>query len=111
MKDFVFAPEILFVSYHFMYQKAFFVGTQHSLYVCPAEKDKDAQMKTGSIFNLIDGKRADIFLLQLVQDAATDSKKIHEIFSSAIADNNETGFNNIAYIDLKTASNRFKDEV
>lgn len=103
MKDFVYAPGVLFYSLSFMYQNAFFIGTKDALYVCPELKDKDAQDATGQINNFMEGKKSDIFLQHLVNDPLTTPQLIHEIFARAIAENNSTGFNNIAYIDLTTA--------
>jgi hypothetical protein len=103
MKDFVYAPGVLFYSLSFMYQNAFFIGTKYALYVCPEDKDKDAQTATGTVSNFIEGKKSDIFLMNLVQQPDTNAKVIHDVFSHAIRANNETGYNNIACVDFLSA--------
>lgn len=102
MKDFVYSPQVNFNSYKFMYQKAFFIGTKNKLYICPSEKDAIPNIggRPGSIFNLIDGKKAEIYLLELVSNPTTDADKIHEVFNELIQRNNADGENNVAYIDL-----------
>lgn len=100
MKEFVYAPSVLFYSLSFMYQNAFFIGTKHFLYVCPELKDKEAQMATGEIVNQIEGKKSDVFLGNLVKEPGLTTDRIHELFTKAIAENNQSGFNNIACFNL-----------
>ena len=94
MKDFVFSPECLFVSYGFIYQKAFFVGTQHSLFVCPIEKDKSVQSQS-SIYNMVEGKIAAIYLREFLTQPNTNTESIKELFARMMQENNINDKNNI----------------
>lgn len=102
MKDFVFAPEVIFISFKFTYLKAFFIGTKNALFVCPPDRTYITTRgnNSTSIFNLFEGKRSDIFLMNLVNDPATNAEIITEKFAEAIKTNLADGHNNIAYINL-----------
>lgn len=102
MKDFVFAPETIFYSLKFIFQPTFFIGTKEALYLCPITPGATAQ-EAGRIYNLIEGKKSDIFLTNFLNDPSTNSKMIHELFASVIEKNNSEGSNNVAYLDLSTA--------
>lgn len=94
MKDFVFAPQVTFMSFKFMYERAFFFGTKDAFYVCPYFQDDQ------STPNLIQGQPARDFLMKLANDPSTNVDTIHQIFAEAISVNNAAGSNNLAYIDV-----------
>lgn len=102
MKDFVYSPECMFASYGFVYQKAFFAGTQHRLFVCPIERDKIVQTNS-SFLNVIEGKKACGYLIDFLQRPETDADAISELFAKMMKENTVNGKNNIAHIDMTTA--------
>jgi hypothetical protein len=102
MKDFVYAPEVMFVTFYYRYMKNFFIGTKDTFFVCPEFRSGPTGKgkNTGSGLNLFEGKKASIFLMDLVNDPATNAEVISEKFAAATIKNMEDGHNNIARIDI-----------